>query len=117
MITFPAAGPARLAAPRRVDERVYRRRRMVVGVLLAGVVAAGAVAIPEVLAGPGGVPASATGDQPTLSRVTVVARQGDTLWEIAGRHHGSIDFDRYLDALVDLNGGPAIQAGQTVILP
>jgi len=139
MITFPATGPARVAAPlhgrpmraarpvrrhhaptaapRRVDDRVYRRRRIVVGVLLAGVVAAAAVAIPEVLAGPGGVPASATGDQPTLTRITVVARPGDTLWEIAQRNHGPIDFDRYLDALVDVNGGPAIQAGQTVVLP
>ena len=105
------------ATPRRVDERVYRRRRTVVGALLAVIVAAGAVAVPEVLAGPGGVPASATGDQPTTHRGSVVARSGDTLWAIARSSHGPIDFDRYLAALVELNGGPSIRAGQTVLLP
>ena len=47
----------------------------------------------------------------------VVAQPGDTLWSIASRHHGDISITRYVDTLVDLNGGPTIQAGQEVVLP
>jgi hypothetical protein len=47
----------------------------------------------------------------------VVARAGDTLWAIAQRLHGEIRFDRYLEALIHLNDGPSIQAGQSITLP
>jgi hypothetical protein len=105
------------AVPRRLPERVYRRRRALVGSLLVGSVALAGVAVSAVVAGPGGVPASAAGAAPTVARVTVVAQPGDTLWSLARRHHGPIDVDRYLDALIAANGGTAIQAGQAVQLP
>ena len=41
----------------------------------------------------------------------------DTLWSIARSHHGAVDVDDYLDALIDRNGGPSIQAGQAIELP
>lgn len=46
-----------------------------------------------------------------------VASTGDTLWSIADAHRGAVERDRYVDALVELNGGTAIQAGQAVRLP
>ena len=35
----------------------------------------------------------------------VRAEPGDSLWSIAERFHGDVDLSRYVDALVDLNGG------------
>jgi hypothetical protein len=71
-----------------------------------------------VLSGPGDVPASAAGTGPAPVVVTVVARPGDSLWSIAERHRGDVPIQRYVDALVELNGGsPRIDAGQLVHLP
>jgi hypothetical protein len=42
---------------------------------------------------------------------------GDSLWAIAEAHHGSVPIRRYLDALIDLNGGTVIEVGQLVRLP
>jgi len=89
----------------------------VVGTVLAVFVAVGAVATHDVLAGSGGDPASAAVSLPAQAREHVVAQPGDTLWSIAGAHHGDISITRYVDKLVDLNGGPTIQAGQEVVLP
>jgi LysM repeat protein len=118
--------PVRSATPRRnrdadaapaVPEATYRRRRAVVGTVLAVLVAASTVLAHDVLAGSGGVPASAAASQPARTRSTVAARPGDTLWSIAERHHGDVSLSRYVDTLVDLNGGAGIQAGQAVVLP
>jgi len=95
----------------------YRRRRAVVGTVLAVFVAVGAVATHDVLAGSGGVPASAAVSLPAQARMRIVAQPGDSLWSIASAHHGDISITRYVDTLVDLNGGPTIQAGQEVVLP
>jgi LysM repeat protein len=50
-------------------------------------------------------------------RRQLVAQPGDTLWSIASAHHGDVSITRYLDTLVDLNGGATIQVGQTIVLP
>lgn len=115
----PSAPPveARRPARRRVSEATYRRRRAVVGTALAAFVAVGAVTTYDVLAGSGGVPASAAVSQPARARVVVTAQPGDTLWSIAQAHRGEVRLTRYVDALVALNGGPSIQAGQAVVLP
>jgi LysM repeat protein len=96
---------------------VYRRRRLVVGTVLAVAVISGGLAISEVLAGDGGVTASASAAEPVPARVTVTARPGDTLWAIAQEHRGEVDVRRYLDRLIALNGGASIQAGQAIVLP
>ena len=101
----------------RPSAATYRRRRAVVGTVLAAFVAVGAVATHDVLAGSGGDPASAAVSQPAQARTRVVAQGGDTLWSIASVHHGDIPIRRYVDALVDLNGGATIQVGQEVVLP
>lgn len=108
---------ARSAEGRPVTEATYRRRRAVVGTLLATVVAGGIVLAHDVLAGSGGVPASAAASQPAHVRSTITAQPGDTLWSIAQARRGEVPVGRYVDKLVDLNGGASIQAGQQVILP
>lgn len=97
----------------------YRRRRAVVGGVLATLVAVGTLAAHDVLAGSGGVPASAAEGQPARVDVpaALTAQPGDTLWSIAERYHGEVSLTRYVDKLVDLNGGPSLQAGQQVLLP
>jgi hypothetical protein len=101
----------------RPSAATYRRRRVVVGTVLAAFVAVGAVATHDVLAGSGGVPASAAVSLPAQARMRVVAQPGDTLWSIASAHRGDVSITRYVDALVDLNGGATIQLGQEVVLP
>ena len=97
----------------------YRRRRAVVGGVLATFVAVGTLAAHDVLAGSGGVPASAAEGLPALvdGPSTLTAQPGDTLWAIAERYRGDVSLTRYVDKLVDLNGGPSLQAGQQVLLP
>lgn len=102
---------------RPVSARTYQRRRAVVGGLLAVAVASGIVVTHDVLAGSGGVPASAAASRPAQVRATVTAQPGDTLWSIAQAHRGGVSVHRYVDKLVDLNGGASIQAGQQVVLP
>ena len=90
---------------------------------LAGVVAVGALSLlglgaHGVLSGPGDVPASAAGAGPAPDARTVKVHAGDTMWSIAERYHGDVAIQRYVDALVDLNGGSTeIDAGQLVRLP
>ena len=108
---------ARHPQPARASEATYRRRRAVVGTVLAIVVATGIVVTHDVLAGPGGVPASAAAGLPAPARTTITAQPGDSLWSIARAHRGDVPITRYVDKLVSLNGGPSIQAGQAVVLP
>ena len=95
----------------------YRRRRAIVGTALAVVVACGAVMTHDVLAGSGGVPASAAASQPAHVRSTITAQPGDSLWSIANAHRGDVPVSRFVDKLVALNGGASIQAGQQITLP
>ncbi|TDT17157.1 hypothetical protein BDK89_2762 [Ilumatobacter fluminis] len=111
--TVPAV--ERRPARRRVSEATYRRRRAVVGTALAAFVAVGAVTTYDVLAGSGGVPASAAVSQP--ARSSVVAQPGASLWTIAQEHRGEISLVKYVDKLVALNGGATIHVGQIVVLP
>ncbi len=106
------------ATPRHVvPPSVYRRRRAVAGCLSAAVVAVTSVLVVDVLAGSGGVPASAVSGQPALGRSTTIARPGDTLWSIAEEFRGATSISVYVDALISLNGGPAIRAGERIVLP
>lgn len=112
--------PVARAVRERPSEATFRRRRAIVGTSLAVLVAVGAVAAADVLAGSGGVPASAAASQPahlSVEPTTVVALPGDTLWSIADRFRGDIPISRYVDTMVDLNGGASIEAGQTILLP
>jgi nucleoid-associated protein YgaU len=95
----------------------YRRRQATAAVLVVAASIAIATGVNGVLSGPGGVPASAAGAGTARAVVSVRAEPGDTLWAIAERFHGDVGLERYVDALIELNGGTAIAAGQLVRLP
>jgi len=101
----------------RLDTTVYRRRRRMVGLVVAVAVTVLSLGAQAALTDPGSGPASAAGiGTATLSR-SVRAEAGDSLWSIADEHHGDVDITRYLDKLIELNDGTGIQAGQLVRLP
>lgn len=104
----------------RVSAATYRRRRATAAVLAVGalsVIGLGGLGAIGVLTGPGGVPASAAGAGTAPPDRVVRAEPGDSLWSLAERFHGDVGLQRYLDALIGLNGGTAIAAGQLVRLP
>ncbi len=93
-------------------------QRFWVSALVAGCLAVAGLGVHGVLSGPGDVPASAAGAGLAPVVRTVKAHPGDSLWSIAERHRGDVPIQRYVDALVDLNGGSTrIEAGQLVRLP
>jgi Tfp pilus assembly protein FimV len=112
-------GRTRPAAPN------YAARRMVVAAVALAVLAAAAVAVVETagaLVDLGGRPAaasevttSASGAQPVRS--IHVAAAGDSLWSIADLYRGTVGRDRYVDALISLNGGTDVLVGQAIRLP
>jgi hypothetical protein len=108
--------PADVAVPN------YRARRVgaafVALCVLAAVVVMASTAIGS-LSDLGGRPAAASEVSAASPRGPAmhVAVTGDTLWSIADRYRGDVDRARYLDALIDLNGGTDILAGQAVLLP
>lgn len=98
----------------------YALRRAVVATAAAVALVVGMLGLVGVSAGFSGAPASAApatqvGDHATPTMH--VARSGDTLWSIANTYRGDVDRDRFIDALITLNGGVTIQAGQAVRLP
>lgn len=103
--------------PRRPN---YVLRRAVAAALAVVVTIGATSAVTAVLAGLGGAPASASEAQPaplTAATGVHVARRGESLWTIAEIYRGRVSHARYVDALVRLNGGPSITAGQAVHLP
>ena len=100
----------------------YAARRAVAGFLALLLVAIVAVAGAELLgalvdggARPAVASVGAAGDAPGV-RIHV-AQPGDTMWSIADRYRGEVGHGRFVDALIDVNGGTVIQIGQAVRLP
>ncbi len=111
----------RHAPARDVDGVDYTARRLAAGavaVLAVVVLASAGSALFGALAD--AAPASASDNAATVgvSAPTVhVAQPGDTLWSIADQYRGPVAHGRYVDVLVDLNGGAVVQIGQAVRLP
>lgn len=115
-LLVPAPSPVRRATatprrPARVSAAVYRRRRRVVGMLLASV--AGLIAF--VAVGSGAFATESTPARESATR-TVVAQPGDTLWDIARTLAPRGAIGDLVSELVRLNGA-RIEAGQVIRLP
>ncbi len=97
----------------------YALRRCVVGTVAVLALGVGLIGLTGLLAGFTGAPASAAAaaDVDPAPAAVHVATPGDTLWSIADTHRGDISRDRYIDALVRLNGGTTVRAGQAIWLP
>lgn len=101
----------------------YLLRRVTAAIVALCVLAAAIVAAGEIvgaLSDLGGRPAAASEvtSGATVTPAVHVAGPGDTLWSIADRYRGEVARDRYLDALITLNGGStALELGQGVRLP
>jgi len=116
--------PARLyvvPAPRscRPSAAVYRRRRLVAGVLAVLFVLAAVWAVGQGAA-LGGVPASAPERGPVTPQAApteVVVRPGDTMWSIASRLQPDGDVRGLVRRLVSANGGPSIEPGDVLVVP
>jgi len=111
--------------PRTAARPNYAARRLGVLLIALSGVMAGTWLVGEVAAGQPASAAAPGGDRATeesaIGHVPVpdvhVARDGDTLWSIADTHRGDIGRNRFVDALVELNGGTTIHVGQAVQLP
>jgi len=110
-------GARRQSVPLRAAPN-YAARRFVAVALLAVMFAAALVAVSAAL-DTGGRPAVASDNVSTGSATvgTHVAQLGDTLWSIADLYRGDVGQGRFVDALIDANGGTDIQIGQAVRLP
>ena len=111
---------AGVGTEQRANRANYAARRVVVGLIVAVCVAllvnATASSVGAVL-GVGGSPAVASNVAAASVPRMHVAQPGDTLWSIADQFRGDVGHSRYVDALIDSNGGTAIQIGQVVRLP
>ena len=98
----------------RPTTQVFVRRRLLVSLVLIAVIVALWVGAGSVLANRGGAPASTSAVRPAT---TYLVQSGDTMWSIAARFHGQSSQVGYVDALVAVNGGAALQIGQLMTLP
>lgn len=108
-----------LVAPARPSRATYLRRRIVALALLAGVSLVPLGVVQTVFADRGGIPATAptAGEHLPLAGAAYVVQAGDTLWSIAERSHGSVPLVDYVEQLVVVNGGTALEVGQRLVLP
>jgi len=110
-------GAERQTTQMRVEPN-YVARRFVAVVLVAMMFAAALIAVSAAF-DVGGRPAVASdnGIEESATVRTHVAQPGDTLWSIADLYRGDVGQGRFVDGLIDSNGGTVIQIGQAVRLP
>jgi Tfp pilus assembly protein FimV len=95
----------------------YALRRLLVGTAAVVALAFGLVTAVGLSAGLSGSTASAASSADVVAPSVHVAQPGDTMWSIANTYRGDVNRDRYIDALIDANGGAEVQAGAAVLLP
>jgi nucleoid-associated protein YgaU len=106
--------PATIARPARrptgtTSAATYRRRRLVAAALLLLVLVAVANLALQLA---GGAPPS---HRPVVE-TSVVVQPGDTVWSIARSLAGDGDVRPVVDALVDVNGGAALEVGERLVV-
>lgn len=111
----------RSRARRRASTRVYRRRRLVVGVLMAVLLLAAGAVLGRLgggpLTAPETAPAAATSPTPAPPRLLHVVQQGDTLWVIARALQPTGDVRPLVDKLEASRHGQPLRVGEVVSLP
>jgi len=109
-----------------VSSAAYLRRRLIAGVLAAGLCVGGIAAARSIVAAVvPSVPTSSPSVVETASGLetaaplgaTMVVQAGDTLWSIARALQPTGDVRPLVQRLSELNGGAALQVGQAVRLP
>lgn len=102
----------------------YTARRAAAGLTVAGAVFVAVAAVNSVLGALAGQPAEAAGPAAVAAAAAPspaveyhVAVPGDSLWSISDRYRGDVSRDRFVDALVRLNGSTQIIVGQAIQLP
>lgn len=113
-------GPA-VSTDRTVNYTIRRTAAALLVIVVIAITVIAASAMIGAIGDVGGRPAAASNvtsgaDGAPIVRIHV-AEPGDTLWSIADRYRGEVDQDRFVDALIDVNGGTLIQVGQAVRLP
>lgn len=118
---IPSVGPAVATVPNYAVRRAFA---LVVVVAVFAVTILTLVSVVGAVVDFGGRPAAASEIEPAGTASSAapivrvhVAQSGDTLWSIADAYRGEVGRDRFIDALIDLNGGTGIQAGQAIRLP
>jgi len=96
------------------DRHEALRRRRLAALAIAVFVLALLVGAGQVLANRGGAPASTPTVRPAQRHIV---QPGETLWSLAGEHHGGMSQSAYLDRLVTANNGSHLEVGQVVVLP
>jgi nucleoid-associated protein YgaU len=114
-MTVAVVVPAQFGAVHPMQQHVYARRRLAVGLLLITTVLVLFFGAGHVVANRGGDPASASTVRPATH--AYIVRSGDTLWSIGERFHGDAALVDYVDALVAVNGGTRLQVSQALTLP
>ena len=107
--------PATIARPARrptgtTSAATYRRRRLVAAALLLLVLVAVANLALQLAGGD-----AAPSHRPVVE-TSVVVQPGDTVWSIARSLAGDGDVRPVVDALVDVNGGAALEVGERLVV-
>jgi hypothetical protein len=96
----------------------YRRRRILVGLVLTAVVLVAALLTGRLVTGSASpTSADASGAAGVAAPATYVVRPGDTLWSIASQVAPDLDVRIAVDQLVARNGRSPIVVGQELELP
>ena len=96
------------AAPRRPSAACYRRRRVVVGVVVGGLL---------VIALKASAPAAPAPPARATASTVHVVQPGETYWSIASSLDGAGPLEARVDELVTANDGEVLQPGDRLLLP
>lgn len=112
--------PPRSRARRRPSTRVYHRRRLVVGVLVAALLLTAGAVLGRLgggpLTAPETAPAAATAPA-SAPRLIHVVQPGDTLWVIARALQPTGDVRPLVDKLEATRHGQPLRVGEVITLP
>jgi hypothetical protein len=122
-VPHPTPQPLARPRPRRIGARrpnsgLYRRRRLVVGLLIAVLLLAAGAVLGRLGGGPLTAPESAPAPAVAATpRLLHVVQPGDTLWVIARALQPTGDVRPLVERLQASRHGQALRVGETITLP